>query len=95
MPNLDRFSDDERDRFDPYRDTQTSADEEVGPDPFADYPTRSLNDPMGELAGYGQLARGLAKVPGGVKRTVGFVMVALILVPIIVAVVLNLLGLLG
>lgn len=70
--------------FDPYRDTTTAVDETDRDEPFADWPRRSLNDPMGEVAGYGRLARGLASTPAGKRRWVGRSMVAVMLAGILI-----------
>lgn len=49
--------------FDPYRDTDTSTGEDVD-DPFEDWPTRSLNDPIGEIQGFRRFARALTNERG-------------------------------
>lgn len=57
--------------FDPHRDTDASVAEPSGPDPFDDWPKRSLADPMGEVAGFGRLARATTNARGGARRRVG------------------------
>lgn len=66
-------------QFDPHRDMHASLEPVVGDDPFADWPTRSLMDPMGEVQGFARLSRAANFSRGGQRGRMGrrFVFVTL------------------
>lgn len=82
--------------FDPHRDTDTSVDHRSGHEPFEDWPTRALTDPIGEIQGYGRLARASNNAAPGWRRNVGRTLAILLLVLFVVGIILgaapNLLG---
>ncbi|MBW3621641.1 MAG: hypothetical protein KY461_15465 [Actinobacteria bacterium] len=75
--------------FDPHRETDASVDHRSGHEPFEDWPTRGLTDPIGEIQGYGRLARATNNAGPGWRRNVGRTLAVVLLVTLLVAIVLG------
>ncbi|MBW3658441.1 MAG: hypothetical protein KY457_07365 [Actinobacteria bacterium] len=75
--------------FDPHRDTDASVGQQPKDDPFDDWPTRSLTDPIGEIQGYGRLSRAVSNAGPGWRRSTGRVLALLMLAFLVLGVVLG------
>lgn len=75
--------------FDPHRDTDASVGQQPKDDPFDDWPTRSLTDPIGEIQGYGRLSRAVSNAGPGWRRNMGRALAVLMLGVTLVAVVIG------
>lgn len=84
-------------QFDPHEDTNASLRPVDGDDPFADWPTRSLMDPMGEVQGFARLSRAVNNSRGRPRGRTGRAFVLAILLTmagtLVAAVVLDLIRL--
>lgn len=75
--------------FDPHRDTDAAVGQVPKDDPFDDWPTRGLIDPIGEIQGYGRLSRAVNNAGPGWRRRMGRGLAFLMLAFVVLGVVLG------